>query len=138
MASPADYEKRIKTLLQSNSSFKAKTVPDAKVIQKTIIQTQKELRQIKKEIALTMKDLRAQYATQKAGVGKAGFGKGVMQGIFGKKSVSHMDAQTKDRIRQAQVKQLAPYEALQAYIDRMILEYDKHKLTIDGWISEQS
>lgn len=138
MATPQDYERRIKQALEGNTQFSVNTVPEAQLATKRIVQLQKELRLIKKEIGLTIKSLRAQYADQKADVGKAGFGKGVMQGIFGKKSVAHMDATQKDRIRQTQNKQLAPYEALQNNIDRFILEFDGHKVKLESWVNEQS
>lgn len=138
MASAQDYARRVNQVLAGNKSFKANTVAEARMILKQIVQAQKDLRQIKKEIGLTMKSLRAQYADQKEQVSKAGVGKGLMQGVFGKKSVSRMDASRKDQIRQNQNKQLAPYEAVQNQIDRTILEYDRQKVAVDAWIAKQS
>jgi len=139
MATPLqDYERRIKQTLEGKTRFDINTAAEAQLALRQIVQLQKELRQIKKEIGLTIKSLRAQYADQKEGVSKAGFGKGVMQGVFGKKSVARMDAAQKDRIRQNQNKQLAPYEALQSNIDRFILEYDGQKVKLDAWVSQQS
>lgn len=137
MATPQEYDRRIAEALKGNTEFKVSTTAEGKLLLKQIVQVQKELRQIKKEIGLTIKDLRGQYADQKADVGKPGFGKGVMQGLFGKKAVGGMNASQKDKIRQAQTKQLGPYEELQRKVDRFVLEYDSHKLKIEGWIAQQ-
>jgi hypothetical protein len=137
MATPQEYDRRIAGALEGNTEFKVSTAAEGKLLLKQIVQVQKELRQIKKEIGLTVKDLRGQYADQKAKVGKGGFGTGVMQGLFGKKAVGGMNAAQKNKIRQNQDKQLDPYEDLQRKVDRLVLEYDSHKLKIEGWIAQQ-
>jgi hypothetical protein len=132
-----DYEKRVQAITSANARFDVTTVAEAKAAQKQIVLAQKELRQVKKEMGLTMRDLRAQYADKKEDVSRGSFSKGVAQGLFGKKTVARADASQKDAIRQAQQKQLAPYEALAAHIDAVLLDYDRRKMQIDAWIAQQ-
>ena len=132
-----DYAHRVDELLKGNARFRVESVDDAKLSIKRITQMQKELRQVKKEIGLTLKSLRAQYSDQKAGVGKPGFGQGFMQGIFGKKTVGRANAVKRDTIRQNQQNQLAPYEQLQHRIDNILVECDANKLKLEQYIAQQ-
>lgn len=130
------YKQRIGDILRGRTQLSAKTIPEARLMLRQMSQVQKELRQVKKEINLTMKSLRSQYADQKEDVARSTFGKGLLQGFFGRKSVSRMDAAQKNSIRQTQNKHLAPYEDLMRQIDGIILEYDGLKLKAESWITQ--
>jgi hypothetical protein len=71
-----DYEKRVQAITSANARFDVTTVAEAKAAQKQIVLAQKELRQVKKEMGLTMRDLRAQYADKKEDVSRGSFSKG--------------------------------------------------------------
>jgi hypothetical protein len=103
---------------------------EAKAISSRLVQQQKQLRQIKKEIALDMKAIRVHYKAEAASVEASLF-----TTIFGG---SRNNAANKRRAVNAQRdRTLYPYEAAKNTIDDLLTQMDGAKLKIKEWLSEQ-
>jgi hypothetical protein len=137
MTSSKDYAKRIDDVMDSAKELKATSVPEAKLVLKQIGQVKRELQLIKKEINLEKKNLRSAYTTAKVKVGKGGFGQGVLQGLFGKKTMGSINAAQREDIRRKERAQIAPYEHLTQHIDKCLLALDAYRVSIETLLAEQ-
>jgi hypothetical protein len=138
MSNPKEYHDQIMAILKdvmidNQISVYFENPAEAKMQRTKIVQVQKQLRLVKQDISLTMRDTRAQYQTAKTDVGK-GFGAGVLQGIFGKKGAGGIFENTRDSIKRKQLDALTPYEAQEKLIDAALVQLDNLKMQIDNWL----
>jgi len=131
MADPEYYLNRVKAL---EFSVSASSVDEAKRVKKQVTQTQKQLRQLKKEINLDMKNIRAHFKERTASAGSTSSG---LLSIFGKrKTAGTMRAHAKRGVAKERDNALQPYERLKLHIDNLLLKADAAKDTLDDYIQE--
>lgn len=107
------------------------TAAEARAHKRAITQAQKELRLVKKELGLHRRAINGSFTAQKVEVGK-GLGSGIMKGLFGGKSVGKMNAVRRESLRADQTRAVAPYDAVNLLIDRLITQLDGAKAQIDS------
>ena len=117
---------------ETTLSFNFETIQDAKLTKKKIIQIQKNLRNLKKETGLEMKQIKSRYSSEKKNV-QAGF----FSTISGTKYASKDRENKRDALRRKEKTELSGYENVIQNIDNALLDLDKAKLDIDLWIAEQ-
>jgi len=142
MKTAKDYDKKVWETLGTIAKgkeihIKWETIAEAKLHRAKIVQVQKELRLIKKDVGITKKSINSYYVSEKAKVGK-GIGAGITSGIFGKKSSGKMNVITRNRLRNSQLNQVAPYDQVSREIDSIIMQLDQLKMKIDTWLVENS
>lgn len=98
---------------------------------RSIMQLQKELRLIKKRIAVDKRQIGSQFTTQRLMIGK-GFGAGVAAGLFGRRNMGSVNAARRNDLRVQQLQAQAPYEEASAKIDAVLAQLDGLKNDIDG------
>ncbi|GAB4574183.1 MAG: hypothetical protein Kow0077_19450 [Anaerolineae bacterium] len=139
-----EYEAQIEQVLGSSfqdGSIKLElsfgSVAEAKLIKKRLTQMQRELRAIKSAINNEMKLIRAEYNSKIANVSSS-MGSVVGSLIFGRKASGRFNAMEKQALREERDRVLAPYQDTKNTIDRIIIQLDSGKVTIDQWILSQS
>lgn len=106
----------------------------AKQAKTTIVTAQKELRQIKSQIALEVKETRAEFKDKAAGAGSTG---GAVLSLLGKKGAGKSyAAASKRQVNSQRDNAIAPYERVKSAIDQLLLSYDKIKLQIDQYLDK--
>jgi hypothetical protein len=104
----------------------------AKQLKVAIIAAQKELRQIKRQVALEMKEIRLEYKDKATGAGSTG---GTVLSLLGKRGAGKSyQAASKRNINRQRDNALAPYEKIKGIIDQYLLAYDKVKVQIDQYL----
>lgn len=127
-----EYDRRIKSLGLVRQ-YSITSVSEARAAKTDLTQLQKELRQIKREVDLDIKTIRAQFAQRIASAAQTTSG---ILGLMGKKGMAgSIRADEKRRLKREQDRILQPYLALKLAIDTQILELNKTKAEIDGIIT---
>ena len=138
---PAGYRKRIEDCLGAKFEgdklgfhIGAEDVEDAKLKKKLMVQQQKELRQIKREINQDMKTIRADYKQQSANAQPS------FLGVFvgGKGYAKNQVAKQRREIKQKREAALQPYEKIKLKIDSLILYLDRAKLAFTEYIDQET
>lgn len=131
MKSAPEYERAVKA---HNLNLSISTVADAKATLKDLTQSQKALRQLKKEITLDIKTIRVGYADRMVGAGATASG---VFTLFGqRKTAGSIRADAKRRLKAEQDRQIAPYEQVKLMIDDMINQMDRAKIQLQNYIAE--
>lgn len=134
MASPEQYWHRIKELGLDHMEIQVSTVSEAKETLKHIRKLQKELRQIKKNINLDMKAIRALYS-QKISTA-ASTTSGILS-LFGKRKLAgQLRADERRRLRMERDRTLQPYESLKLTIDDLLIQMDAAKERLQMFIEK--
>ena len=134
MTSPQEYRRRIKELGLDRMEIRASSIPEAKDVLKRIRRLQKELRQIKKNINLDMKAIRAAYTQKMATAASTASG---IVSLFGKRKLAgQLRADEKRRLRMERDRVLQPYESLKLTIDDLLVQMDAAKDQIQMFIEE--
>ena len=110
------------------------TIPEAKLHLGILRQMQQQLRMVKKQAALEVKQIRAHYQHKKAYVGTS-IGTAIFAGVFGRKSAGRVNTLHRDSLRAEQERAIAPYQALSMGIDGALMQIDQLKLQIEAWIT---
>ncbi len=129
MSNVYSYRYRANALLVQASGS---GVDDAKTLLATVRQNQKQLRQIKKEINLDMKVVRAEY---KQLWSEAKDRRSWWQQAFLGKSATERARVRRETTRERDEK-LQPYGQLKIDIDEMLVQMDGLKLKLQKYISE--
>lgn len=96
-------------------------------------QAQKELAFVRKFVNADMAQIRGSYAASKAHVG-SGAGAILGAGFFGRKTMGRLNTVHRQDLRSQEVRALAPYEQLKAYIDTMVLNLDRAKMALQDFL----
>ncbi len=109
------------------------TKAEARQKSKNFIQMQKELRQLKREINSTIKEIRGAFRNEKTNVHADG-----LAALFGSdsESAAHQRAVKRANLRQQETEMVARYQPILKTIDDTILTIDKLKMQIDGKLAE--
>lgn len=137
MATAQELLDRVKGIL-SSSPFEANvnSPASAKAEKQRITLSQKQLRQVKSEVNLEMKAIRATYTAAKK---TAGAGGGTLLKIMGKKGAAKSHQARAKQIKELEKqKELIPYEQVITAIENALLTYDKLKLKLDQYIAQNT
>jgi len=107
------------------------TVDEAMLLKKKIINQQKQLRQIKREINLDMKNIRASYKQASDNVQPSFLSVFASRGAS-KKSV----ADQRRKLRAKRDRELEPYNNTKLTIDNILLQLDGAKLSLTEYIND--
>jgi len=138
MLSPQDYANRIKALGLDKLEINIRNLQEAKTTNAQLRVLKKQLQQIKKEIAVDIKTIKAKYQAQipQAGSGGGGFLRTV--GVFGVKGMKgqakQYQALAKQDLRNRQHKELDPYERVKLTVDDLITQIDATLIKINAYI----
>ncbi|MCA9279886.1 MAG: hypothetical protein H6815_05500 [Phycisphaeraceae bacterium] len=114
----------------------AKSVAKAKLLRKKIVNQQKRLRQVKRQINLEMTEIRANY---RAKTGAAGSGGSFLLSLLGsRREAGKWRADAKRSLQKERDKKLKPYDQVKLMIDDMLVQLDGAKLQTDQYIDEES
>ncbi len=136
MTSAAEYEEKVwvivRPLAQGNRiTLQWDTPQEAKLLKARIIQIQKELRLVKKDIAITKRSINSAYTSKKTQVGK-GAGAALAAGVLGRKTAGKMNVLNRDSVRLEQASAIAPYENVISMIDNLLVQLDRAKIELDS------
>jgi hypothetical protein len=92
---------------------------------------QKELRLLKKNVGLAMKEVRSSYTAQKATVQAVFF-----SSLAGRKTAGRNRALKRENLRRQELTSLAPYQSVNSMIDGVLVELDGAKLKLENWMAE--
>lgn len=129
MPSPEDYHSRALELLPRGGSFTATNAAEAKALKKQITLIQKQLRQIKSEINLEIKTIRAEFQSRSATTKSRSTLLGILSGK--RRWAGRLGAIDSQRAANARNDAIAPYEAVKFMIDELIIQLDSGKLQLD-------
>lgn len=123
------YHERVLALLPSDGAFTAHSADEAKAVKKEIVLIQKRLRQLKSEINLDIKTVRADYQAQAQKTQSRGTLLGILTGK--RRFASRLGAIDRQRAADNRNDTIAPYEAVKGLIDQLLVQLDGGKLQID-------
>jgi len=115
--------------------FDYKTLQEAKLEKKRMVQMQRELRAIKASIIQEIKIIRARYSNEMT---KTSGSTAVATFFFGRRAGGRAKAARKMDLRNERDQVLAPYLATKSDIDNIILAIENQKLEVDRWIAEHT
>ncbi|RLI51184.1 MAG: hypothetical protein DRP09_19470 [Candidatus Thorarchaeota archaeon] len=134
MASPSQYRSQIKNLGLDNLEMTASSIAEAKNAIKRTRNLQKMLRQIKQNINLDMKTIRANYRQK---MSTAASTSSTIVTILGKRKLAgQMRASEKRRLRMERDRTLQPYESIKLMIDDLLIQMDSAKAQFQAFIEE--
>ncbi|MEP0915074.1 ORF6C domain-containing protein, partial [Leptolyngbya sp. GB1-A1] len=113
------------------------TVAEAKQLKSRLIQAQKQIRLIKKDVNALKKEIRATFLAETAKVGKT-VGSEISKALIGKKATGQANARIKNQLRRSKEKQLEPYDRVTRMLDQWLARLDQAKSDIDQWITNET
>jgi rRNA maturation endonuclease Nob1 len=132
--SAEDYRQEIAELGFDRMTIEVSSVTEAKQALAKVRAAQKELRQIKRNINMDMKIIRADYSERMA---TAGAGTSTLMGLFGqRRAAGQLRADAKRRLRAERDATLAPYDEVKLMIDDLLVQMDSAKLQLTGFIED--
>jgi hypothetical protein len=133
---PKDFIRKIGALgIDELSKTKIKNQKDAKTTLKKLRMMQKRVKQIKKELILEIKKIRAVYRqkSETAGVRLAAFNR-----LLGNKGAARSArASARRRVVRERDRVITEYENLKLKIDNMIIEMDRLKMQLEEYIQKE-
>jgi hypothetical protein len=137
MATAQAHLDKVNTVIKDSPlNAQLKTIADAKMEKQRVTHSQKQLRQIKGEVAHDMKTIRDQYKAEKAGAGSGG---AAIYSLMGKKGKAKEYQAAHKRVKEAEKDNvLSPYEKVTTIIEKYILAYDELKLKLDQYILQNT
>jgi len=134
MASPKEYRRQIKDLGLERMEIKASSIAEARDALRRIRSLQKELRQIKRNINLDMKAIRANYSQR---MSTAASTSSAIVTLFGKRKLAgQLRADERRRLRMERDRTLQPYESIKLTIDDLLVQMDSAKARLQAFIEE--
>ncbi len=134
MASAQEYRRQIKNLGLERLEIQASSSTEAKEVLRKLRALQKELRQIKKNINLDMKGIRAVYQQR---MSTAAATSSTVVSLFGKRKLAgQLRADEKRRLRMERDRKLQPYESIKLAIDGILTQIDNAKIKLQAFIEE--
>lgn len=115
--------------------FDYKTLQEAKLEKKRMVQMQRELRAIKASIVQEIKIIRTRYSNEMAKTSGSTVAATI---FFGRRAGGRFNAARKVGLRNERDQALAPYLATKSDIDKIILAIENQKLEVDRWIAEHT
>jgi rubrerythrin len=126
-SSTLTFQERIKCIGISPSSL-----AEAKTVLAQLRNTQKQLRQIKRNINLDMKAIRAEYRQKSPDA--AAFSSAFLTGLGKRKAAGKRRADAKRRLQAERDRKLAPYDSIKLAIDDLLVKMDGAKALFDDFI----
>ena len=132
MASAEEYRQQVSDLGLDRIEIEASSLTEGKAAVANVRRLQKELRQIKRNINLEMKTIRAEYKQKIAEAGTSGLTGLLAMGRGGGK----FRASEKRRVRAERDSKLDPYDQVKLTIDDLIVQLDGAKLQLQDFMEE--
>lgn len=118
-----------------NYQISLEGIPQARQEKKRIIVAQKHLRQIKREVNLTQKQVRAEFSQRST---SAGSGLSTVFSLFGKRKIAgQFRAAAKSDLRAERDNILNLYNNVKNIIDEILIEMDRIKIDLDEYILDE-
>lgn len=134
MRTANEYFQRFQDLGVDGMDLSVSTLDEAKRALQTCRSTQRELRQMKRDINADLKLVRQHHKEITA---SAGSGMATALRLFGKRKLAgSISADAKRAARSDRDAATLPYERLKRIIDDVINQLDRAKLNIENWIEE--
>lgn len=134
MTAPKEYRRQISELGLDHMEILVSSLAESKAALTKVRSLQKQLRQIKRNINLDMKAIRAEYRQR---VSTAAAGSSAILSLFGKRKLAgQMRAGEKRRLNAERDRKLAPYEDLKLTIDDLLVQMDAAKVRLGNLIEE--
>lgn len=134
MASPSEYRDQISSLGLNHLSETISNSTEAKATLRCITALQKEIRQIKRNINLDMKMIRAEYRERSS---NAAATSSAVFSLLGKRKVAgQLRADEKRRLSQERDNILRPYEGVKLTIDDLLVQMDGVKGRLKSYIEQ--
>jgi rubrerythrin len=134
VASPEEYRRQIKDLGLERMEIKASSIAEAIDALKRTRGLQKELRQIKRNIDLDMKTIRADYGQRMSTAASAS---SAIVTLFGKRKLAgQLRADEKRHLRLERDRTLQPYESIKLTVDDLLVQMDSAKAQLQAFIEE--
>ena len=132
---PKDYIRKINALgIRELWTMKIRERRDAEMVLKKLRIMQKGVQQIKKEINLEIKNIRAVYRQKSSAAGE---GSAFVLSLVGKKGLARSARSDGKRIvARERDRVIAPYEKLKLDIDNMLLKMDRLKIQLEEYIQK--
>ena len=134
MTSPEEYRRQIKELGFDRMEIRASSLAEAKAALTKVRSLQKQLRQIKRNINLDMKAIRAEYRQKSSDA--AAFSSAFLTGVGKRKAAGKRRADAKRRLQAERDRKLAPYDNLKLMIDDLLTQMDNAKVQIGSFTEE--
>jgi hypothetical protein len=134
---PKKYQSRIEAILGSffrsgrvelNLKFDSPTEVKQHLIH--IRQMQKELRLVKKDVVLEMRQIRSAYTRQQSNARP-----GCLSALLGKRAAIHATAMKREKLRGERVEALVPYENVNRMLDEILVKLDEAKNQLEHWLA---
>lgn len=136
MKTPDDYRHTLQKMGVVSLRIEASTKAEAKEALKRVRQLQQELRQVKREIALDVKTIRAHYRERKE---SAAAGSSAILTLFGKRGAAGQVRASERRTLTSEAdRQIRGYEDVKLTIDDLLTQMDKAKAQIEQYIRENT
>lgn len=134
MTTTTEYRHQISELGLDRMEIRASSLAEAKASLTKVRSLQKQLRQIKRNINLDMKAIRAEYRQMTS---TAAGTSSTIVGLFGKRKLAgQMRADKKRRLNAERDRKLAPYDTLKLTIDDLLTQMDDAKAQLQNFIEE--
>jgi hypothetical protein len=135
MTLPEEYMDEISGLgLREDMLIEAHTIPEAKSAVRDIRNLERQLRQIKRNVNLDMKAIRAHYRQR---MSTAAATSSAFVGLLGKRKLAgQLRADEKRRLRTERDRRLAPYDQVKYVVDHALNELEGAKGQLHQYIEE--
>jgi len=134
MLTPEEYYSQIKELGLDHLERHVSSPVEAKATLTKLRSLQKQLRQIKRNINLNMKAIRAEYRERASTA--AAMSSTVVSLLGKRKLAGQMRADEKRRLSAERDRRLESYDRLKLMIDELLTEMDAAKVQLDNFIEE--
>ena len=135
MANAATYLEETRQLISKH--FPSGQIPnpwtteaEAKMQKRSIVQLQKELRVVKKKIAIDKRSISSDFSSQRSVIG-TGVVTGLAAGFFGRRNIGMLNAARKKDLRIQQLQVVSPLNDAINKIDDVLNQLDMQKNEID-------
>ena len=134
MTTPKEYRRQLSELGLDHMEIFVSSLAEAKAALAKVRSLQKQLRQIKRNINLDMKAIRAEYRRRAS---TAAAGSSAIASLFGKRKLAgQMRADEKRRLNAERDRKLSPYEDLKLTIDNLLVQMDAAKIRLGDLIEK--
>lgn len=113
------------------------TPAEARAQKRVLTQLQKELRLVKKRLAVDKRLISAAFTSRRIMIGK-GFGAGLAAGFVGRRNLGMLNAARRNDVRVQQLQAAAPFDQAAHKIDAVLAQLDGFKNEIDRKLLEPS
>ena len=135
MRPPEEYLQQLEDMGLTNATFRADSITEARAVITRVRQMEQELRQIKRDINLDVKQIRHTYADKAANAGQGTAG---LFTLFGKRKMAgSIRADAKRSVNRERDAMIAAYERVKLTVDDLLNQTAGVKAEMEAFIAEQ-